>query len=631
MNHEGHQKKDLTPLGNSQQRLELTWYNKHQALIPTTKGKYGYTWVHPSDPRYCETHTLELGEYVQGRQHPKTPENNYSMLADLPPSTDNLLVLGESGDVLEALTRVPELAEKYVGQVKCIYIDPPFNTSQTFEHYEDNLEHSIWLTMMRDRLKHMRRLLSDDGSIWVHLDDSENHRMRVLLDEVFGANNYVAEVAWQKTYAPENRSLFTQSHDMVFLYAKRREGFKASRNLLPRSAAQDSAYQNPDNDPRGTWKPGDFTAQFNPKENPRESQRYTLTTPQGNQFDPPPGRCWLLTEPRYQELLADNRITFGANGNGRPALKRFRSEVMQGRVPDSWWSYLDVGHSQDAKKEMLKLFPSEEPFSTPKPERFLERVIQISTNPGDIVLDVFGGSGTTAAVAHKMGRRWVTCELLEDTFNRFTLPRLTKVATGEDSGGITTAPGERIDATADGLPEGVTAEDAQRLTSLLNKALRDVPDLKSSKDIKALKNLVKTKRSPDVVNWRGGGGFQVARLSPDCFDYSPELGLVTLTDAAMDHQVLRRSVAAQLGFQLTPEHLFFHGLKGAMRLFVTRNALTPNLVTEITDCLEAGERVTIASTVVLDSARRKLREERQGSRIIHIPDDLFRFNEEIAQ
>lgn len=629
--HEGHQKKGLAPLGTSQQRLELTWYNKHQALIPTTQGKYGYTWVHPSDPRYCETHTLENIEFVSGHQYPKVLESSYSSRADLPPTRDNLLVLGESGDVLEALTRVPELAEKYVGQVKCIYIDPPFNTSQTFEHYEDNLEHSIWLTLMRDRLQHMRRLLSDDGSIWVHLDDSESHRMRVLLDEVFGANNYVAEIAWQKTYAPENRSLFTQSHDMVFLYAKRREGFKAARNLLPRSAAQDVAYQNPDNDPRGTWKPGDFTAQFNPKENPRESQRYTLTTPAGNQFDPPPGRCWLLTELRYQELLADNRITFGAEGNGRPALKRFRSEVMQGRVPDSWWSYLDVGHSQEAKREMLKLFPNEEPFSTPKPERFLERVIQISTDPGDIVLDVFGGSGTTAAVAHKMSRRWVTCELLEDTFNRFTLPRLTKVAMGEDDGGITIAPGERVDATADGLPEGLSADDAQKLTSLLNKALRDNPDLKSSKDIKLLKNSVKTNLSPDVVNWRGGGGFQIAHLSPSCFDYSPELGLVTLSDAAMNQPVLIRSVAAQLGFQLTPDHVFFHGSKGQMKLFVTRNALTPDLVTEIAGHLADGERVTIASTVVLDSSRQMLRAESRGSKIVHIPDDLFRFNEEIAQ
>lgn len=145
------------------QRLQLTWYNKDKALIPTETGKYGYTWVEPSDPRYCETHTLVLDDYVQGSQTPKSDEFAYSERADLEPQDDNLLILGESGDVLEALTRVPELAEKYVGKVKLIYIDPPFNTAQTFASYEDNLEHSIWLTMMRDRVLHMKKLLADDG------------------------------------------------------------------------------------------------------------------------------------------------------------------------------------------------------------------------------------------------------------------------------------------------------------------------------------------------------------------------------------------------------------------------------------------------------------------------------------
>lgn len=194
------------------QRLQLTWYNKDKALIPTETGKYGYTWVDPSDPRYCETHTLVLDDYVQGSQTPKSDEFAYSERADLEPQDDNLLILGESGDVLEALTRVPELAEKYVGKVKLIYIDPPFNTAQTFASYEDNLEHSIWLTMMRDRLHHMKKLLADDGSIWVHLDDVEVHRMRVLMDEVFGADRFVAEMQWQKTYSPENRSVISHSN-----------------------------------------------------------------------------------------------------------------------------------------------------------------------------------------------------------------------------------------------------------------------------------------------------------------------------------------------------------------------------------------------------------------------------------
>ena len=188
----------------AKQRLELTWYNKDKALIPTETGKYGYTWVAPSDPRYCETHTLVMDECISGVQSPKSDEFEYSDRADLEPQTDNLMILGESGDVLEALTRVPELADKYVGKVKLVYIDPPFNTAQTFASYEDNLEHSVWLTMMRDRLLHLRKLLADDGSIWVHLDDAENHRMRLLLDEVFGASNFVIEMQWNKKYGESN-------------------------------------------------------------------------------------------------------------------------------------------------------------------------------------------------------------------------------------------------------------------------------------------------------------------------------------------------------------------------------------------------------------------------------------------
>ena len=180
----------------SKMRLQLTWYNKDLALIPNESGKYGYRWVNPADPRYCETHTLVYDEYICGHQAEKTDAYQYSDRADLKPQDDNLLALGESGDVLEALTRVPELSEKYVGKVKLVYIDPPFNTAKTFDSYEDNLEHSIWLTMMRDRLVHLKRLLRNDGSIWVHLDTSENHRMRILLDEIFGQQCFVDEIVW---------------------------------------------------------------------------------------------------------------------------------------------------------------------------------------------------------------------------------------------------------------------------------------------------------------------------------------------------------------------------------------------------------------------------------------------------
>lgn len=612
----------------TKQRLELTWYNKDQALIPTEDGKYGYTWVDPADPRYCETRTLVVDNFVKGQQTPKSADFEYSDRADLPPQDDNLLIHGESGDVLEALTRVPELADKYVGQVKLIYIDPPFNTAQTFASYEDNLEHSIWLTMMRDRLLHMKKLLREEGSIWVHLDDVEVHRMRLLLDEVFGAGNFVAEIVWQKTYSPENRSVISHSNDFILIYQASTGGFKGSRNLLPRSEAQNAVYQNLDDDPRGRWRPDNFTAQFNPAENTRESQLYTLTSPAGLAFDPPPGRCWLFTEPRYEELLADNRVWFGTDGKGRPQYKRFLSEVVQGRVPTTWWPHDEVGHSQDGKREIVSLFPTGEPFSTPKPERLLERVIHIGSNPGDIVLDVFAGSGTTAAVAQKMGRRWVTCELLESTFNQFTLPRLKKVIMDQDPGGITTTKGERVAAEGSDLPDGVSPDDAAKFTSVLNKLIADDPELKKSAEVKTLKAASKTRRTKPVLNWRGGGGFAVAHLAPACFDYDPELDRVMLTEAATG-PVLVESVAANLGFALVDPEVdddhFFHGKRGNSRLFVQEGVATTDLVDELVARLDPEESLVLAATSVMDGVRAYARKARRGSRVIAIPDDVFAY------
>lgn len=609
------------------QRLALTWFNKDQAIIPSERGRYGYQWVDPADPRYCETHTLIYDDYVAGHQADKDSSTTYGPRADLEPTTDNLLVLGESGDVLEALTRVPELAEKYVGQVKCIYIDPPFNTAQTFEHYEDNLEHSIWLTMMRDRLLHMRKLLHEDGSIWVHLDDAEVHRMRVLLDEIFGAANFIAQVAWEKVSGRDNRSVMSKTCDTILVYSRDRNRMKATRNLLPRNAARTAVmYGNPDNDPRGPWTSDNFSAQAG---HGTPDQVYTLITPAGNHFDPPPGRCWLFTEARYNELLADNRVWFGASGGNAPRLKRFLSEVQDGLVPKTLWTREEVGTNDTAKKENLALLPVDSPFSTPKPERLLERIIEIATNPGELVLDVFAGSGTTAAVAHKMGRRWVTCELMEETFDSFTRPRLEKVVNGTDPGGVTAVKGARVDAAEEGLPEGFEPEDAAELTRLLNKAFRESPEWKNNPGVKAIKAAVKTRRI-DAVNWLGGGGFQLAHLSPACFDFDPRLGMVMLTDDAAG-ETLNRSVAAQLGYRLTPQRRQFVGVKGSSRLAVLRTPLTPELAVELAGSVDEGERVTIAATSIVDGSRQALREASSGARVLHIPDDLFRIGPEGGQ
>ena len=288
-------------MGRRPQKLELTWFNKDQALIPTEEGKYGYTWVDPKDPRYCEVHTLVAGDVVRGEQSPKEEGVTYSERADLEPTEDNLLILGESGDVLEALTQVPELADKYVGQVKCVYIDPPFNTAQTFANYEDNLEHSIWLTMMRDRLIHLRKLLSDDGSIWVHLDDVENHRMRSLMDEVFGERNYVAEMQWEKTYSPRNDSKGIPMVTDVILVYRKSEAFEPNR--LPRTAAMDARYSNPDGDPRGPWSMGDLAA---PGAATHQGMVYGIQQPiTGEIIYPVAGRHWSYGQETMLRIMSE--------------------------------------------------------------------------------------------------------------------------------------------------------------------------------------------------------------------------------------------------------------------------------------------------------------------------------------
>lgn len=611
-------------MGRRPQKLELTWFNKDQALIPTEEGKYGYTWVDPKDPRYCEVHTLVAEDVVRGEQSPKEEGGAYSERADLEPTEDNLLILGESGDVLEALTQVPELADKYVGQVKCVYIDPPFNTAQTFANYEDNLEHSIWLTMMRDRLIHLRQLLSDDGSIWVHLDDVENHRMRVLLDEVFGAANFVAEISWEKVAGRDNRSIISKTCDFITVYAKNRSSFKDHRNLLPRGEGSGGAdYINPDNDPRGLWTSSDFSAMYNPAENPRESQIYTLVTPTGKELPPPVGRCWLYTEVEYRKLVQDNRVWFGEKGDNSPRLKRFLSEVQAGLVPKTLWPQTEVGTNDSAKKEVQKVVPNPSPFTTPKPERLLERIIHIATDPGDIVLDVFAGSGTTAAVAHKMGRRWVTCELVEDTMERFTRPRLEKVVRGEDPGGVTHT-NQLIPARDIDVPEKNTPQDFRDASTMIGRILKQ--DGLSDEEViilKAAKNLLQTKKA-GAINWRGGGSFTVARLSPSCFDYDPDLDLTTLTEVATG-STLVESVAANLGFYLTPEDRHFDGVLGRQHLAVVEGVLDDAKADDLMAHLPEGHTLLIAATIVPEGVRDHVRRFKNGSRMLHVPLDLFTY------
>lgn len=339
---------------------------------------------------------------------------------------DNRLIFGDNLLALKALEA------EFTGKVKCIFIDPPYNTGSAFTHYDDGLEHSIWLSMMRDRLEIIRKLLSEDGSLWITIDDNEAHYLKVLCDEIFGRNNFIATNIWQKRYSRENRESIGDVHDYVILYSLNREKFKQARNLLPVGEKQRKIYKNPDNDERGPWQSVSLLAQGY-----RPNQMYKIVAPNGKVHIPPPGNCWKVLEPGYKTLLEENRVYFGKDGNGVPRRKEFLAKA-KGIVPWTWWPHEEVGHTDEANKEMQLLFGKHNVFPTPKPERLINRIIEIATNPGDIVLDSFAGSGTTGAVAHKMGRRWIMIEL-GDHCHTHIIPRLQKVINGEDKGGITEA------------------------------------------------------------------------------------------------------------------------------------------------------------------------------------------------
>jgi adenine-specific DNA-methyltransferase len=343
---------------------------------------------------------------------------------------DNRLIFGDNLLALKALEA------EFAGKVKCVYIDPPYNTGSAFTHYDDGVEHSIWLSLMRDRLEVLRQLLASAGSIWISIDDNEMPYLRVLMDEVFGRANFIATVIWEKVYSPKSSAKFlSENHDYVVCYAK--DSAQWQRNLLPRTEQQDKAYKNPDNDPRGPWKPGDLSAR-----NYYSVGRYPITCPSGRVISgPPQGMYWRVSRERLAELDKEGRIWWGKDGNNVPAMKRFLSDVLTGVVPETIWTYQEVGHNQAAKQHLKELLPGEEElFITPKPEGLIERIFTIATSDGDLVLDSFAGSGTTGAVAHKMGRRWIMVELGEHCHTHI-IPRLKKVIDGVDPGGVTEAVG----------------------------------------------------------------------------------------------------------------------------------------------------------------------------------------------
>ncbi len=376
----------------------LTWTGKEDALRAASLVPF----------RLFEPHTAAKGGIVGD---PKSAQ-------------DNLLIHGDNLEALKALLPY------YAGRVKCIYIDPPYNTGSAFEHYDDNLEHSTWLSMMYPRLELLRELLSEDGSIWVNLDDNEGHYAKVVMDEIFGRRNFIANFVWQKTLTRRNDAqVVSTAHDMILSYARDIDRFVP--NNVEASAKMRSTYTNRDNDPRGDWLAIPFHAP-----NLRPNLTYPITTPGGTVLMPPKGRCWSTTKEKYEELLADNRIYFGRDGNGMAQRKKFWSESADGMIPWTWWPYEETGENREAKAEakaIAEAIGDVDVFGTPKPERLLKRIVTIATNAGDLVLDSFLGSGTTAAVSHKMSRRWIGIEMGDHAMTH-CLPRLQKVIDGEQGG-----------------------------------------------------------------------------------------------------------------------------------------------------------------------------------------------------
>ena len=341
------------------------------------------------------------------------------------PAAGNMLIQGDNLDALKALLPY------YKGRVKCIYIDPPYNTRSAFEHYDDNLEHTQWLAMIYPRLELLRDLLAEDGSIWVSIDDNEGHYLKVVMDEVFGRRNFIANVIWQKKYAPANDAIWlSDNHDHIMVFARNASVWRP--NKLVRSERSNAAYKNLDDDKRGVWKSGDYTCNKSAKERP--NLYYPIIHPlTGEEVWPKRTAVWRYQRETHLKHIESGLIWWGKGlRNSVPAFKRFIDTLDEGVVPQTIWTWDDVGHTQDGKKEQIALLPGD-PFGTPKPEKLMSNLIGIATHPGDLVLDSFLGSGTTAAVAQKMGRKWIGVEMGDHAVTHCA-PRLAKVIAGEQGG-----------------------------------------------------------------------------------------------------------------------------------------------------------------------------------------------------
>ena len=451
---------------------------------------------------------------------------------------DNRLIFGDNLLALKALE------QEYSGKLKCVFIDPPYNTGSAFSHYDDGLEHSIWLGLMRDRLDVIRRLLSENGSLWITIDDNEAHYLKVLCDEVFGRANFVANVVWQKKYAPANDALWlSDSHDHILVYAKNKDVWRP--NKLPRTQEQDDLYKNADNDPRGAWMSDNYTCAKNADERP--NLYYPIQNPNtGEEIWPKRTRVWAFDQTTHLKHVADQMIYWGKDGtNSTPRLKKFLSKLKSpGRVAATIWLHDEVGHNQDANREQ-QTFNADDPFKTPKPEKLIHRILTLATNPGDIVLDSFAGSGTTGAVAHKMGRRWIMVELGEHCHTH-VIPRMRKVIDGEDKGGIT-----------------------------------------------------------EAVAWKGGGGFRYYRVAPSLLQQDRWGNWVI--NKEYNAEMLAEAICKLEGFTYAPNdaHYWQHGYSTELDfIYVTTQTLNADQLQALSDEVGEGRSLLVCCAAYRGSAER---------------------------
>jgi adenine-specific DNA-methyltransferase len=476
--------------------------------MPNHKIKLELTWIGKENRPNLEPRILI-----------EAPEKSYHAAHRVSESDlfDNRLIFGDNLLALKALE------QEFTGKIKCIYVDPPFNTGQAFDHYEDGIEHSLWLSLMRDRIALLWKLLSPDGTLWVHLDDNEVHYLKVLMDEIFGRQCFVASVAWRAADSSNNDAKqFSIDHNTILVYS--REPGWLSR-ALPRTDEANAHYKNPDNDPRGPWFMGNVSSPH-----PREKLQYDMTTPSGTSI-PHPHNGWRWSRELAMKKIEAGQIIF-VDDDTRIVHKTYLAD-QKGLAPSSMWHDIkQTGHNRQAKYELKKLFPgtpTTELFSTPKPERLIERVLRIATDEGDWVLDSFAGSGTTGAVAHKLGRRWVMVELGEHC-HEVIVPRLHKVIDGRDKGGIT-----------------------------------------------------------DAVEWKGGGGFRYYKLGPTLI-VEDEWGNPVI-NKAFNPGMLAEAMCKLEGFEYAPSEdtYWMHGHSSEQDfIYVTTQTLTRSQLQRLSD--EVGEK-----------------------------------------